>query len=255
GGSLILYALRAPATPPGGGFAFCSRETMLLANSVLLSVATAAVLLGTVYPLIVEALGGKLSVGAPYFNAVFVPLMVPLLVVLGGGVLARWKADEWSRLFRRLLPAVVLALLCGGGAALMLAEAPGMKTALAVLLAAWIVGGTGIALRDRLRVRAGGQRLPASFAGMCLAHAGLAVTVLGIAVSSNFSSELHLRMGRGDSAELAGYEYTLTALRPVKGPNYQATEAEFRVTRDGKTIATLHTQKRQYPVRGMVMTE
>jgi cytochrome c-type biogenesis protein CcmF len=255
GGSLILYALRAPGTPPGGGFALLSRETLLLANSALLSVATAAVLLGTIYPLIVEAAGGKLSVGAPYFNTVFVPLMVPLFIVLGGGVLARWKADEWSRLWRRLLPAVAVALGCGGGVALMLTDAAGLKTALAVLLAVWILAGNGIALRDRLRVRAGGQRLPAGFAGMCIAHAGLAFTILGIAVSSNYSSELHLRMGAGDSAELAGYRYTLTELRPVQGPNYQATEAEFRVSRNGRPVATLHTQKRRYPVRGMAMTE
>jgi len=252
GGALVLYALRAPGSAPGGGFAPFSRETLLLANSVLLCVATAAVLLGTIYPLIMEALGGKLSVGAPYFNAVFVPLMVPLFVVLGFGVLARWRRDEWTRLARPVLIVAAASLLLAIAVALMLGEAPGFRVGLAVLLAAWIAGATGAALRRQLRA---GTGVPAGFAGMCLAHFGLAISIVGIAASSNFSGELHQRMGVGDTAELSGYTFELTALRGVTGPNYKATEAELRVTRDGGEVAVLHSQKRVYPVRGMAMTE
>jgi cytochrome c-type biogenesis protein CcmF len=252
GGSLVLYALRAPRSAPGGGFAPLSRETLLLANSVLLCVATAAVLLGTIYPLIMEALGGKLSVGAPYFNAVFAPLMVPLFVVLGFGVLARWRRDEWLRLSRPVLAVAGASLLLAIAVYLVLGDAPGLKVALAVLLAAWIAGSTGLALRQRLRSGAG---IPGGFAGMCLAHAGLAVTIVGVAASSQFSTELHRRMAVGDAAELAGYRFELAALRKVTGPNYQATEAELRVTRGGRAVAVLRSQKRIYPVRGMAMTE
>jgi cytochrome c-type biogenesis protein CcmF len=252
GGSLVLYAVRAPGSAPGGGFAPLSRETLLLGNSVLLCVATAAVLLGTIYPLFIEALGGKLSVGAPYFNTVFVPLMIPLFVVLGFGVLARWRRDQWTRLRNAVLAVAGASLLLAVAVALMLGDAPGLKAGLAVLLAAWIAGTTGLALRRR--VRAGGG-VHGGFAGMCLAHFGLAVSIVGVAVSSNFSAELHRRMGVGDTAQLAGYSFELAALRNIPGPNYRATEAELRVTRDGRAVATLRSQKRIYPVRGMAMTE
>jgi cytochrome c-type biogenesis protein CcmF len=252
GGALVLYAVRAPGSAPGGGFAPLSRETLLLANSVLLCVATAAVLLGTIYPLIMEALGGKLSVGAPYFNTVFVPLMVPLFVVLGFGVLARWRRDEWERLMKPVLAVAGASLSVAVAAVLMLGDMQGAKVGLAVLLACWIAGATGLALRQRLR--AGGD-VPGGFAGMCLAHFGLAVSIVGIAASSNFSAELHRRMGLHDTAELSGYTFELAALRNVTGPNYRATEAQVRVTRDGREVALLRSQKRIYPVRGMAMTE
>jgi cytochrome c-type biogenesis protein CcmF len=259
GTSLLLYALRAPGTVAGGTFAPLSRETLLLANSVLLVVATIAVLLGTVYPLVIDAMGGKISVGAPYFNAVFVPLMVPLFVVLGFGVLSRWKQDEWRRIWLRARAALAGSIVLGVLIAVMLGGSGGLSVGLAAMLALWIAGATVLALMDRLLRSPGALRgrvsLPLGFVGMCLAHLGLAITIMGIAVSSHFSSELHTRMGIGDSVEMAGHRFTFAALRRLDGPNYESTKAVIEVTRNGRPVATLRTEKRFYPVRGMPMTE
>jgi cytochrome c-type biogenesis protein CcmF len=261
GGSLTLYAWRAPKTMDSAGFKMVSRETMLLTNSVLLTVAMAAILLGTLYPLLIEVLGlGKLSVGAPYFNAVFVPLMIPLVIVLGAGALSRWKTDDAYRLWRSLRYALVGSIVVGAAVWAMLADAAALKVALGIALAAWVMFGTlsGLWVRvaRRQRPTSALAALPASFIGMCLAHIGLAVTVVGITVVSNYNSEVHRRMGVGQSIEHAGYRFTLESLRNVDGANYQATEAEIVVRNDnGELQSTLHPQKRFYSVRGMAMTE
>ncbi len=259
GGALLLYAWRAPNSAAGGRFRLLSRETFLLANSLLLVVATASVLLGTLYPLFIEALGGKLSVGAPYFNAVFIPLMAPLFVLLGFGVMTRWKGDAWPRVWAHirygLLATLLLALLTG----LMLSSLAGLRVGLAVLLAAWIALSTGLALWQRVKISpslsVGLRKLPKAFVGMGIAHLGLAVSILGIAISSNYSSELHKRMRPGDKVMLANYEFFMESIRPVAGPNYTATEAVIRVSTNDKAVATLRTQKRIYSVRDMPMTE
>ena len=259
GGSLLLYALRAPGTVGGGGYSLVSRETLLLANSLLLVVAMGAVFLGTIYPLVIEALGGKISVGAPYFNAVFVPLMVPLLVAIGFGMIARWKKDEWLRIWRHARRAAVASLVLGVLLALMLFDMAGAKVGFAILLGAWILITTGMSFYERIaRLRTAGnplRTLPGGFLGMCLAHAGLAVTLIGIAVSSNYSVEAHKRMGVGDREELAGYTFELASIHGMPGPNYRATEATVKVYRGDRLITELHSQKRLYNVRGMTMTE
>ncbi len=252
GSSLILYAWRAPRMLTSGSYAFLSRETLLLANSILLVVATAAVLLGTTYPLIVEVLGGKISVGAPYFNTVFIPLMVPLLIILGLGVTAHWKNDEWRRIGLHVRTIAIACVVLGGLVALMLSGSKGLKAGLAVALGLWIAWTTFDTVIQRLRRH---QGVPRSIAGMTLAHFGLAVTLIGVAAASNFSTSAHVRMGVGDSVKLSGYTFTLADLKPETGPDYQATDAVIKVSRDGQPVTTLNTQKRTYVARQSTTTE
>jgi cytochrome c-type biogenesis protein CcmF len=259
GGSLILYAWRAPGTLISSSYEFFSREMFLLVNSTLLTVAMGAVLLGTIYPLVIETLGGKVSVGAPYFNSVFVPLMVPLVLVLGVGAWVRWKSDEWKRLWQHLRYAVFASVIIGILLASMLPGHAALKAALGVALASWIILSTAILFYTRTR---NGPDLlttlkthPRGFYGMCLAHIGFAITIIGLVITSNYSTDLHKRMKPGDRAELSGYIFELTGIRTIRGPNYEATEAAIRVWRDGKIVTELHTQKRVYGVRDMPMTE
>jgi cytochrome c-type biogenesis protein CcmF len=259
GGSLILYAWRAPGTLISSSFKLFSREMFLLVNSTLLTVAMSAVLLGTIYPLIIETLGGKVSVGAPYFNSVFIPLMVPLVIVMGCGAWARWKSDEWNRLWQHLRYAVFASVIIGILLASMLSGHAALKAALGVAFASWNILSTGILFYTRMR---NGPDLlttlktqPRSFYGMCLAHIGFAITIIGLVITSNYSTDLHKRMKPGDKAELSGYTFELTAIRTIPGPNYEATDATIRVWREGKLVTELHTQKRVYGVRDMPMTE
>ncbi len=247
------------------GFKPMSRETFLLTNSLLLVVCSATVLLGTLYPLAVDALGlGKLSVGAPYFNAVFIPLMVLVAMAMGVGPLVYWRADEWRRLLVLLRPAlvgsVIVGLLCawllrssrpfdGGGIAL------GAQTTLGIALAAWVLMAMITALAKRCRSWQACRHTPAGFYGMCLAHAGLAVTICGVTMTSLYGVQSNVRMGAGDAAQLAGYTYTLNAIRAKDGVNYRADEAQFSVTRGQRRITVLTAEKRRYTIRGDVMTE
>jgi cytochrome c-type biogenesis protein CcmF len=257
GGSLLLYALRAPGIRSEAGYRLLSRETFLLLNSTLMIVAAAAVLLGTAYPLVIEALGGKISVGAPYFNTVFVPLMVPVFVALGAGLLCRWRADDPARLWPQLRAGLAAAAVIGALAGAMLGGMRGAKMGFALLLALWVLWGTAAAVRARLPAQAGIaslRALPRSLVGMSLAHVGVAVTLIGIVATSNFSVEAHERMGPGDAAHLGGYRFLLDDLREDSGPNYESTRAHFRIDRGGAPWE-LTTEKRLYTVRGMPMTE
>ena len=259
GGSLILYAWRAPGTFTTGNFSLISREMFLLINSVLLIVAMSAVLLGTVYPLIMEAMGYKLSVGAPYFNSVFIPLMIPLTIVIGFGANSCWKSDEWKRLWQRLKFAMLGSLVLGILFAITLGQNNIYRIILGVSLAFWIILSTLVAIRHRLRKKqdfmSAVKSQPRSFYGMSLAHIGFAVTIIGIVMTSNNSSDIHKRMGPGDEVELAGYTFRLESISKQPGPNYQATEAKINIYRDGKLVTTLHSQKRIYNMSGMAMTE
>ncbi|MEJ2760223.1 MAG: heme lyase CcmF/NrfE family subunit [Gammaproteobacteria bacterium] len=261
GGSLMLYAWRAPGLAPSNRYDLVSRETFLLINSVLLTVAMTAVLLGTVYPLVVEALGmDKLSVGPPYFNAVFIPLMVPVALAVGIGALCRWRSDDWRRLWRQLRFAFIGSIVLGVALVAMLAHSDYFMTALGVSLAIWIVSGTVVAVRERLRHRGGLWRglksLPSGFLGMSLAHIGFAVTIVGVTITSQFSVEQHKRMGPGESTTFAGYTFHMDRLHDITGPNYTGTEAVVSVTdKDGDAVTTLRTQKRKYNVRDTTTTE
>jgi cytochrome c-type biogenesis protein CcmF len=252
GGSLLLFAFRASHVGLGGRFALVSRESMLLANNVLLLAATGAVLLGTLYPLFIDALGlGKLSVGPPYFNSVFIPLVAPILFLTGLGPLARWKQASLPALAVRLkwalavsaVVAVLLPFTWSGWNAMV---------ALGLWLALWIAASASVNVAARLRGNGGWS---ASFYGMNLAHLGVAVMVVGITLVSAYGSERNMRMAADDSATMQGYTFRFKGVTAVEGPNYQAARGTLEVTRNGRPLAVLHPEKRRYHASGMPMTE
>ena len=262
GSSLALFAWRAPKVGLGGRFGLFSRESLLLTNNVLLVVACGSVLLGTLYPLLIDALGlGKLSVGPPYFDAVFAPLMVPVLFLIGVGPFARWKQASPAELARVLRWAFVGAVILGVALPFALGQWKPM-VALSLLLAAWIVLTILLDLGRRIRSRHEGEspfaalaRLPASVLGMHLAHTGVAVFVIGVAAVNGYQQEKDVKMDIGDTVTLAGYTFQFKGLRQEKGPNYTAMVGEIDLIRDGRVVRTLHPEKRIYPTSGMPMTE
>ena len=261
GGSLALFAWRAPRVGLGGSFAPVSRESMLLANNVLLVVAAAAVLLGTLYPLVIDALGmGKLSVGPPYFSAVFVPLIAPALFLMGVGPLTRWREASAIDLARRLRWAAAVSLLSALIAPFFLGHWTPM-IGLGLLLGAWVASTALLNLFSRLRehpapgwaARLAAQ--PGSYYGMLLAHFGVSVFIVGVTVVSGFSSESDVRMEPGDVAQVGGYSFELKAVNPVTGPNYTALRATVAVSVDGQDLGRLEPERRLYKVSRMAMTE
>ena len=261
GGSLALFAWRAPRVGLGGSFAPVSRESMLLANNVLLVVAAAAVLLGTLYPLVIDALGmGKLSVGPPYFSAVFVPLIAPALFLMGVGPLTRWREASAIDLARRLRWAAAVSLLSALIAPFFLGHWTPM-IGLGLLLGAWVASTALLNLLSRLRehpapgwaARLAAQ--PGSYYGMLLAHFGVSVFIVGVTVVSGFSSESDVRMEPGDVAQVGGYSFELKAVNPVTGPNYTALRATVAVSIDGQDLGRLEPERRLYQVSRMAMTE
>lgn len=260
GGSLLLYALRAPSTTKGGQFKLFSRETFLLFNSILMLVAMLTVLLGTLYPLVAEALGmGKLSVGAPYFNAVFIPIMIPVTLLIGIGAIVRWKQDDYSRIWKQLRLLMIASIVIGAALGILIYDNHVFRTSAGLIIALWVTFTSLSALMARLKHRQNKwialTSIPRRFYGMTIAHIGFAVTIIGITITSQHNVDIHERMVPGDSVSFADYHFQLATLRPVTGPNYKATEAVVNVTKDGKPITTLRSQKRIYTVRNMPMTE
>ena len=260
GGSLILYAWRAPYTLNAGRFRPFSRESLLLLNSVLMMVAMFTVLLGTIYPLIIEALGrGKLSVGAPYFNSVFIPLMLPVVAIIGIGANTRWKQDEWRQVWRRLRFLLAGSLVLGIAMGLMLVDSRYIQTITGITVALWILFTSLYTyysyLKDRKNKLESLRNGPLGFYGMTVAHIGFAITIIGITITTQHSVDLHERMEPGDQVEFAGYTFHLDSIRSLPGPNYQATEAIVGVSKNGQHVTTMRSQKRIYPVRQMPMTE
>ena len=252
GSSLTLFAWRAPQVTLGGSMGLLSRETFLLMNSVLLVVATGAVLLGTIYPLVIDALNlGKLSVGPPYFNLVFAPLMVPLLFIMIPGTVARWREAKLSELVVELRWVGLLALLVGSVAPLAFGTWS-VGTALGWTLGAWVGLGTLWQVVQRLRKPG---RIPASFWGMHLAHLGMAVLVVGVTGVKSFEVERDVRMGLGDEVTIAPYTFRLVDMKNVQGPNYRAVRAEVHVLRNGQPLEVLSPEKRNYFSTAMPMTE
>ena len=253
GTALALYAWRAGQIAGGDHFALCSRETLLLANNVLLTTAAATVLLGTLYPLLMEGLGlGQISVGRPYFDRIFVPLMVPLALLLGAGMLARWKRDTPVRI-ARLLAVALAAALAGALTAAVLANS--IAAALGAGLAIWIVCSTVRTLAQRVRRPRDLLRLPRGWAGMSLAHLGFAVSLAGICFVSVLEAERIERLAPGDSVTVAGYEFRFKGVRDVTGPNYRALRGEIDVFRNGQRMAQLTPEKRTYLSQNQPMTE
>jgi cytochrome c-type biogenesis protein CcmF len=251
GGSLTLFAIRAHRVGAGGGFEPVSRESMLLANNVLLIAAAGSVLLGTLYPLFLDALGlGKISVGPPYFEAVFVPLMTPLVFLMGIGPLARWKQasppDLWSRLKWALGVAAVTALVLPA-----LAGKWSPLTSLGFGLALWVAAATFVSVAGRLRNTQGGwlARLgqqPRAWWGMTLAHLGVAVFITGITIVKGYETERDVRIAVGETVTVGGHTFRFDGVRELPGPNYRAVRGTVDVSRDGRTVLTLHPEKRIY---------
>jgi cytochrome c-type biogenesis protein CcmF len=263
GASLALYAWRAPKVGLGARFEWVSRETFLLANNVLLMAACGAVLLGTLYPLLLDALGmGKISVGPPYFDTVFVPLMAPLIFLIGVGPLARWKHAELPQLWRRLrwaLGAAIVASLLTNW----LRGHLGVVSTLGLAMAFWIVAALSVDLLDRLRpngiVRTSllhrARQIPRAMVGMMVAHLGIAVFIFGVTLVKSGEVERDVKMDVGDTTEVLGYTFTFRGVQSLPGPNYRAAQGTLEVTRDGKPVTTLRPEKRNFPVTGSTMTE
>ena len=263
GGSLALFAWRAPRVGLGGGFAPVSRESLLLANNLLLTVALAAVMLGTLYPLFLDALNlGKISVGPPYFDTVFFPLMAPAVFLMAIGPVASWKRAELPELWVRLRWAMGVAV----ASAIAIAVAMGHVSPLAFLglwLAAWVIAASVAQLVQRLRIApqatlaAKLRAQPLSWFGMTLAHLGVAVFIIGVTLVRGYETERDLRMAPGERVAIGGHEFTFMGTREVAGPNYAATRAEFEVRRVGSAAVerTMHPEKRVYHASGQTMTE
>jgi len=251
-GSLVLFAWRAPLLQSTAGFGLFSREAFLLLNNVLLVVSAALILLGTLWPLFMDAFSlGKISVGPPYFNAVFLVPGLPLVVAIGIGMHATWKHS-------RLAPKPVVF---GAIAAVAAVLALGFMVWLShytVLAAIGFMAGVfviGASLYEPWQRWRGGHSLPAAVLGMTIAHIGVGMFTIGVTGVESSKIERDIALGVGDSAEVAGYVFKLESLKPVQGPNYNATEGEVTVRHDGDLVATLHPQKRNYWVRTMPMTE
>ena len=258
GSSLTLFALRAPVVKSSVGFGLWSRETLLLANNLVLVVACAMVLLGTLYPLVLDALtGAKLSVGPPYFNALFLPLMAILMLALGVGVLVRWKDTPLKWLRGMLLPVLVVSGALGLLGAWLFGDFHWAVLA-TCLLAAWVVLAGVRDLLDKTRHKGllkGIAGLSRSYWGMQIAHLGIAVCALGVVLSSQYALERDLRMAPGESVEVGGYQFVFDGAKHHQGPNYTSDRATVHVLQDGREIAVLHPEKRVYQVRAMPMTE
>ena len=252
GASLTLFAWRAPRVALGGRMELVSRESFLLANSVLLVVATAAVLLGTIYPLIIDALNmGKLSVGPPYFNAVFAPLLVPTVFLMIPGSVARWRDANVREIAHKLrwtfagavALAVLLPFVLGGWS---------IGAAFGLFLGCWVALGTAQQVIERVGKPG---RIGASFWGQHIAHFGMAVLVIGITGVKCYEVERDVRMQIGDVVTIAPYTFRLNSLDEVRGPNYKAVRADVQVLRDDKIIEILQPEKRRYFSSAMAMTE
>ena len=260
GGSLVLFAWRAPRVGLGGSFNIISRESMLLTNNVLLLVAAGSVLLGTLYPLFLDALNlGKISVGPPYFDSVFVPLMTPALFLMGIGPLVRWKEGDMPELIVRLKWAFGVSVVT----ALLLPFAIGNWTPLVsfgLLLAVWILVTAAFNLRERLALSAGGwlaglANQPRGYYGMLIAHCGVAIFIIGVTLVKGYETERDLRMEVGDTVTVGGYTFRFDGAEPVTGPNYRAARGNFTVSRGDAVLKVMHPEKRTYNAQQMSMTE
>ena len=263
GGSLALYAWRAKQVGLGSKFEIFSRESLLLTNNVLLIVAAGSVLLGTLYPLFVDALNlGKLSVGPPYFNTVFVPLMAPAMFLIGVGPIARWKQAKVPELAVRLkwafalavISAIILPFVIGGWK---------WRASLGLLLAVWIIATSLQNIIGRIRTHSGASNLFAriaapsrAFYGMHLAHIGVAVFIAGVTVVTSYQSERDVKMNVGDTVSVGGYEFQLKNLEQVQGPNYQAVRADIEVAKQGsQPFGVMHPEKRSFTAAQNVTSE
>jgi cytochrome c-type biogenesis protein CcmF len=251
GSSLTLYAWRAPKSTLGGKFSLTSRETFILLGNVFLVVSAASVLLGTLYPLLIDALHlGKISVGPPYFNSVFVPIMIPLLVLMGIGPWTSWKNSNLLDVIKRLWVAALVAVIAVASIPFVMGEYSWLSS-LGFLLAFWVIA-SGV-LQIIRQAKSG--KPTRSFIGMQVAHLGIAVFVIGVTMVGAYQEEKDVRMLAGESVSVGGYQIQLQGVNPVPGPNYKAMQGTFLLTRNGKLEATMYPEKRSYFSSTMPMTE
>ncbi len=259
GGSLALFAFKAPGIKSESSFELVSKDAFLLMNNVLLVAAASTILLGTLYPLLIDALGmGKISVGPPYFNSVFVPLTAPLAALVGVGVLARWRQDS----LQRLLVLVWLPLAGAAVAGVILAllqETFSWGALIGLTLAVWTAVSAWMGIQTRLQNKtdklAALRQIPISIWAMTVAHMGIGVFIVGITLTSTYSVEKDIKLAPGDTVSLAGYEFKFHGVENKAGVNYDANQGRVTVTHAGENIAELNPQKRIYRASGMPMTE
>ena len=259
GGSLTLFAIQAPKIQSEGHFELVSRDALILTNNILLVATTATILLGTLYPLVIDALGmGKISVGPPYFNGVFIPLTAPLAFFVGIGVLSRWRQDSVSRLWQLVMLPLGSSLLIGFALAF-LPEQFTWSAFIGLSLASWTTLGVAMGIYDRLRHKANKWQAlidqPLGVWAMSLAHFGIAVFIVGVTLVSTYSQEKDIRLAPNESLHLAGYDFLFHGVKPTEGVNYDANQGHFTVTQNQALVAELYPQKRIYRASGMPMTE
>ena len=263
GGALLLFALRAPKVGLGEKFDVVSRESMLLANNVVLAAAAGSVLLGTMYPLLMDALGaGKISVGPPYFDAVFVAIMAPGLFLMGLGPLAKWKKASLPEIGTRLRVAAVISVVSAVLVPFVMGKIT-LMLVVGVFMGIWVTSTTLILLRNRIVARQEAtpnlvenlKGIPLAFYGMLLAHLGIGVFILGVTLVKGYESEQDLRMDKNDIAKIGNLDFKFDGVAKIQGPNYESAQGTFTVTSNGKQVAVLQPEKRFYPVQGSVMTE
>jgi cytochrome c-type biogenesis protein CcmF len=263
GSSFALYAWRAPTVGLGKRFALWSKESALLGNNVLLLVAALAVLLGTLYPLVLDALGmGKISVGPPYFDAVFMPLMAPTVFLMGVGPLARWKETDLPTLALRLRWAAVVTVLASLGTGWLAGEVRLVST-LGLVMAFWIAASVATDLWERVHPAGAawadaGSRLrqiPRALVGMMVAHLGIAAFCFGVVMVKSYEVERDVKMSVGDSTTVRGYTFSFNGVKELQGPNYVAVQGQMQVSRDGGAALEMRPEKRIYRVQQNPMTE
>ena len=263
GASFALYAWRAPTVGLGKRFALWSKESALLGNNVLLLVAALAVLLGTLYPLLLDALGmGKISVGPPYFDSVFMPLMAPTVFLMGIGPLARWKETDLPSLALRLRWAAAIAVLASIGVGALHGEVRLVST-LGLVMSFWIVGSVATDLWERVhpagsswsRAWSKARQIPRALAGMMVAHLGIAAFCFGVVMVKTYEVERDVRMAVGDTTTVRGYTFTFGGVKEFQGPNYVAVQGQMQVAHGDGAPLQMRPEKRIYRVQQSPMTE
>ncbi len=255
GGSLLLYSWRASEIRANVHFALVSRETGLLLNNVLLVVTAVSILLGTLYPLILDALGiGKISVGPPYFDNVFVPLTIPLAVLVGIGVFANWRKSDPKELWQKLRLPLAASVVAGVAAVLIFAPRFTLGAVVGSVLAFWVLFATLAWVKEQKNPAELFKGASRGKLGMVLGHLGIAMFIAGVSLTTIYSTEKDIRLDPGQSYEMGGYSFTFDGAKNFTGPNYSGARGEVSVSSGGSPVTVLHPEKRNYST-GMPMTE
>ncbi len=260
GGSLLLFALKAPSVSSKVRFHWVSKESFLLLNNILLMVTASTVLLGTLYPMIADYFfDQKISVGAPFFNLFFVPIMSVLILFIGLGSISRWKRTEPNWLLKQVWPAAAFSVILSFVFPLIYGVNYSWQIIVGVALSSWVISSTLLDVYRKAKNKsgflAGFKKLNLSYYGMVMAHIGVAVTAMGICIVSNYTQEHDVRLAPGDTVDASGYHFVFDGVKKVQGPNFLADEGQIRVFVDDEYYTTMKPQKRHYKVQRNMMTE